>query len=73
MKPGDRVRLRGRSQHGKNRIRESGEDVWVIEIRDQIQTTKHQNLTGPFVMVTTSEGSSRWISIADDPDFEIIN
>lgn len=70
MKVGDKIELKGKSKHGKNRIQQFGKEFWVSDIRENIQTTKHQHLGGPFAMVFSPTGDHRWIAINNDPDFE---
>ena len=72
MGPGMQLKLAGKSKHGKNRIQQFGQDFWIPEVRDRIQTTKHKNLPGPFLMVFSETGDNRWIALNDDPDFEIV-
>ena len=71
MEVGTQVKLKGKSKHGKNRIQQFGEDFWVSDIRDRIHTTTHKSLPGPFLMVFSETGDSRWIAVNDDPDFKI--
>ena len=71
MQPGTKVKLKGKSKHGKNRIQQFGEDFWVSEVRDHLQTTKHKNLPGPFLMVFSETGDNRWVALNEDPDFEV--
>jgi hypothetical protein len=72
MQVGDKITLKGKSKHGKNRIQQFGTEFWVSEIRDSIQTTKHTGVLGPFAMVFSPTGDHRWIAVKDDPDFEVI-
>lgn len=72
MQVGDKITLKGRSKHGKNRIQQFGTEFWVSEIRDSIHTTKHTGVAGPFAMVFSPTGDHRWIAVKDDPDFEVI-
>ena len=73
IEPGNRVKLRGKSKHGKNRIQRFGEDFWISEVRDRIHTTAHKNLPGPFLMVFSQTGDHRWGALSDDPDFDIVS
>jgi len=73
MKPGNQVKLRGKSKHGKNRIQRFGEDFWISEVRDRIHTTAHKNLPGPFLMVFSKTGDHRWVALSDDPDFDVVS
>jgi hypothetical protein len=72
MGPGMQVKLTGKSKHGKNRIQQFGQDFWISEVRDRIQTITHKNLPGPFLMVFSETGDNRWVALNDDPDFEVI-
>ena len=73
IEPGNQVKLRGKSKHGKNRIQRFGEDFWISEVRDRIHTTAHKNLPGPFMMVFSKTGDHRWIALSDDPDFDVVS
>jgi len=72
MQVGDKIELKGRSKHGKNRVQQFGTEFWISEIRDKLFTTTHQGLKGPFAMVFSPTGDFRWVAIENDPDFEII-
>jgi len=74
---GDRIQLKGKSLHGKNRIREFGDMFTVIDVRPHINTTAHRGCIGPFAFLNCDQPhlleGSRWIAISnDDPDFEIV-
>ena len=71
MQVGDRIELKGKSKHGKNRIQQFGTEWLCTDIRERIHTTTHQRLAGPFAMVLSPTGDSRWIAVKDDPDFII--
>ena len=71
MQVGDKIELKGRSKHGKNRIQQFGQDFWISEVRDRIQTTTHKNLPGPFLMVFSETGDNRWVALNDGPDFAV--
>jgi len=73
MQVGDKITLRGKSKHGKNRIQQFGTEFWVSEIRDHIHTAKHSSVSGPFAMVFSPTGDNRWIAVKNDPDFEVLN
>lgn len=73
IEPGNQVKLRGKSKHGKNRIQRFGEDFWISEVRDRIHTTAHKNLPGPFLMVFSKTGDHRWVALSDDPDFDVVS
>lgn len=73
IEPGNQVKLKGKSKHGKNRIQRFGEDFWISEVRDRIHTTAHKNLPGPFLMVFSKTGDHRWVALSDDPDFDVVS
>ena len=71
MQVGDKIMLKGKSKHGKNRIQQFGKEFWISDIRERLLTTAHKNLPGPFLMVFSETGDHRWIAKQDDPDFVI--
>ena len=75
LQRGDRVTLKGRSRHGKNRINQFGDSFTIVDVRDTIATTAHRGCMGPFAFLNADQPNllegSRWISLRDDPDFEI--
>jgi len=74
MKVGDKIELKGRSKHGKNRIQAFGSEFTVGEIRSRIHTITHRHMPGPFALVFNSKADSmRWIAVEDDPDFELVS
>ena len=65
-----RVRLTPKSQHGRNRVREQG-DTWIVMNETSIMNTvKHRNCSGPFILCE-KDGNIRWVSTTDDPDFVV--
>ena len=68
------VTLVGKSQHGKNRVFEQGSDWQRIGEVSTIFTTKHRGRQGPFVLLRAMDNKEnvRWVSLTDDPDFEIV-
>lgn len=76
MNIGDKVVLKGKSRHGKNRINQFGRSFVIVDIRSQINTTAHRGCKGPFAFLNADQPhllqGSRWISLTDDPDFEVV-
>lgn len=72
---GDNLTLKGKSRHGKNRVAQFGNSFTIVDIRSRINTTAHRSCQGPFAWLNCKgnllEGS-RWISLTDDPDFEVV-
>lgn len=77
FKRGDRLQLKGKSRHGKNRIAQFGDMFTVVDVRPRIQTTAHRSCLGPFAFLNADQPNllegSRWIALSnDDPDFEVV-
>ena len=69
MQVGDTMELKGKSKHGKNRIQQFGTEWMCTKISERIHTSTHQRLPGPFAMILSPTGDSRWIAVEDDPNF----
>ena len=59
-----RVRLRGRTLKGKNRIREHG-DEWIVLNRNNAVLLVESTESNPALR------DLRWVMGVDDPDFEV--
>jgi|TARA_R110002124_G_scaffold147504_2_gene312761 hypothetical protein len=71
---GKKVRLTGKSRHGKNRVREQGEDWEVVGETDTVHF--RTSAPGPFLLLHADikgrDGHhARWVSIQRDPDFTL--
>jgi hypothetical protein len=70
-----RVKLVGKTQHGKNRVREQGEQWRVVGESDVVHF--RTSSPGPYLLLESEseEGPhgpwSRWVSIQRDRDFMI--
>jgi hypothetical protein len=69
---GKKVKLTGKSRHGKNRVREQGEAWEVVGETDSVHF--RTSAPGPFLLLhSESEGPhgchTRWVSLQRDPDF----
>ena len=70
---GKKVKLAGKSRHGKNRVREQGE-AWEV-VGESKDVNFRTSAPGPFVLLQSSETEgphgphARWVSIQHDPDF----
>ena len=76
MKKGDWIKLKGLTGHGKNRVREHGEDWKIEDIRESKIMIKSKHET---FKVGSGSGSisfmvpdCRWIKLPVDPNFEIV-
>jgi|DEB0MinimDraft_6_1074348.scaffolds.fasta_scaffold06357_10 hypothetical protein len=66
-----KVRLIGKTRHGKNRVREHGE-FWLVKGKSETLTAR-PGLKGPFMSLIPANGSDdwRWVAEKDDPNFEV--
>ncbi len=71
MKIGTVITLKGKSRHGKNRIREKGAEWKVSDVREKVSF--NTPAPGPFMLlVSQSSSDARWVSVRNDPNFEIV-
>ena len=70
-----KIKLKGISRHGKNRVREQGELWRIVGESDSVHF--RTSAPGPFLLLESesSEGPhgpwTRWVSLQRDPDFMI--
>lgn len=72
---GKKIRLKGISQKGKNRVRENGDTWMVFAETDRVLFNK--DAAGPWLYIAPSgldqnHRASRWIHAVADIDFEMI-
>ena len=72
---GKKIKLKGITQKGKNRIRENG-DIWVILAETQTVLFA-PNESGPWLFISPpncdqTHKSARWIRSHSDKDFELV-
>ena len=69
-----KVRLIGKTKHGKNRVKENGE-IWKVKsIQEKELFPRKISGPGPFLfLISLKPGSDdiRWVSEIDDPNFEV--
>lgn len=71
IKENDTIFMKGKTQKGKNRVREQGSKWMVMFIRDSVLFS---SLAGPWLMVASMDSPkvhTRWVHIKNDVDFEI--
>ena len=71
---GKKVKLTGKSRHGKNRVNEQGEAWEVVGETNTVQF--RTSAPGPFLLLQSeSEGPrgphARWVSLQREPDFSL--
>jgi len=70
-----KVKLQGLSRHGKNRVREQGEDWRVVGEKPSVSF--NTPAPGPFLLLESenNEGPhgpwARWVSLHSDPHFVV--
>jgi hypothetical protein len=64
------MKLLGKSQKGKNRIRELGGDWELIEKREVVKFSSEKGWL--LIMPKSNPEKIRWIRAHNDPDFEIV-
>jgi len=75
MKLGNKVKLTGITRHGKNRVREQGA-LWRV-VGEKPSVSFNTPAPGPFLLLESEENEgphgfhARWVSLRDDPDFEL--
>lgn len=64
------LRLKGKTQKGKNRVRELGNEWELVERRDSVLFSQEK---GPWLLVVpvSNPEKPRWIHENNDVDFEI--
>ena len=64
------IRLKGKTNHGKNRVREQGE-IWEI-IRLNPTVGFKTKAPGPFMLLqATTSINMRWVSTVNDDNFSV--
>lgn len=68
------LKLKGKTQKGKNRVRENGEFWEVFEVREKVIFSP---VVGNWASIAPQgkdrfDKASRWVNLKDDVDFEII-
>lgn len=66
------VKLIGKSQKGKNRVFEQGEEWHLVTVVDKVLFTTEP---GPWMLLTSVKSHDkgiRWVHASNDKDFEVI-
>ncbi len=71
---GKNIKLRGKTQKGKNRIRENGEFWTVLAATDHVLFSPDKK--GPWVFIAPmgrkqDDKAARWVHTTDDVDFVV--
>lgn len=66
-----RLKLIGKSRLGSVQLQSSGDTWIVLNEATSLPSPRHRSCVGPFALLENN-GTARWISLTDDPDFEVI-
>ena len=70
MLVGDKIKLTGITQHGKNRVREQG-DTWEVIWMNPTVAFKTK-APGPFMLLQATQSiNMRWVSTVNDDNFSV--
>ena len=72
---GKKIKVRGISQRGKNRIREQG-DTWVV-LAETDRVLFNPSEAGPWLFIAPpgmgqDDNPSRWMHLTNDPTFGLV-
>ena len=70
MKAGDKVKLTGKTKHGKNRVREQGQDWIVVKTDNNLEFAEDRKQE--FALLRADERPSehwRWVAVQNDKNF----
>ena len=70
MKAGDKVKLTGKTKHGKNRVREQGQDWVVVKTDNNLEFAEDRKQE--FALLRADERPSehwRWVAVQNDKNF----
>jgi len=72
VKPGDKVKLTGKTKHGKNRVREQGAEWIVVKVKAGVLFSDDKEKQ--FALLKKEESQSefwRWVALKEDKNFFI--
>ena len=70
MKAGDKVKLTGKTKHGKNRVREQGQDWIVVKTDNNLEFADSREQE--FALLRAEERPHehwRWVAVQNDKNF----
>ena len=70
MKAGDKVKLTGKTKHGKNRVREQGQNWIVVKTDNNLEFAEDRKQE--FALLRADERPSenwRWVAVQNDKNF----
>ena len=72
MKPGDKVKLTGKTKHGKNRVREQGAEWIVVKVESGVLFSDDKKKEFALLRKEDNPGEFwRWVALIDDKNFSV--
>tara|TARA_B100000287_G_scaffold406197_1_gene430455 strand:- start:309 stop:557 length:249 start_codon:yes stop_codon:yes gene_type:complete len=74
MKVGDKVKLTGKTKHGKNRVREQGEFWTIAEIRRMSHSRGFAPMGTKIILMNADSDPLkhwRWVEAENDKNFDV--
>lgn len=72
MKRGDKVKLTGKTKHGKNRVREQGADWIVVKVRAGVLFSEDKKKEFALLRKEDNPGEHwRWVALKEDKNFSV--
>ena len=70
MKVGTKVKLKGKTKHGKNRVREQGNTWRVVKIRSGLALAEDRDKEFALLLAENRPDEHwRWVALKDDKNF----
>ena len=70
MKVGTKVKLKGKTKHGKNRVREQGHTWRVVKIRSGLALAEDRDKEFALLLAENRPDEHwRWVALKDDKNF----
>ena len=70
MQPGDKVKLTGKTKHGKNRVREQGAEWIVVKVKSGVLFSEDKKKE--FALLRKEDTPAehwRWVALKEDKNF----
>ena len=72
MKRGDKVKLTGKTKHGKNRVREQGAEWIVIKVESGVLFSDDKKKEFALLRKEDNPGEFwRWVALKEDKNFSV--
>ena len=72
MKPGDHVKLTGKTKHGKNRVREQGAEWIVVKVNTGLIFADDRKKEFALLRKENNPGEHwRWVALEEDKNFSV--